>query len=304
MKSKRETDPWAEFWSRSRPAGEGGCLPHALQRIDDAETAAWQDFAAKLPRRGRVLDLATGDGVVLKKIARIRQDLNLLGVDSSPSLPQPPKGISLRAGVPLEKLPFPDRSFDGVTSQFGFEYSNTDQAAAEVGRVLRPRGRFQFVMHRSEGPILKHNLPRREALLWVLSSGFLERAKDIVRARKVAAVPTPTLFADASREADHLFPRQGAGRELLEAIIITLNRGRNSPTRTSLEVLRELEEKARNEVGRIDSLRRAACDRKRIEVISKGLVAHGLQVSEPGELCEVGEKVPFAWLLAGLLPTS
>ncbi|MDP8993778.1 MAG: class I SAM-dependent methyltransferase [Pseudomonadota bacterium] len=295
MSGDREV--WADFWAASGPAA--GCLPRALEEIDAAERALWQDFARRLPKGARVLDLGTGDGAVPAKMAEARRDLRLTGVDSSPRLPRAPRGVTLRAGVPIEALPFAAASFDAVTSQFGYEYADAAAAAREVARVLKPGGRLLFVVHRSDGSILAHNLPRREALVWALEGGWLAKARALAAARRGAPLPTPPAFRTAAEEAQRRFPRQSVAAEFLQAVAQTLEMGRTKPPHESLEVLDTLEAKARNEIGRIDSLARAACDEARLAELAAGLREAGIAIDPPGTLAERGSKRPFAWLLSG-----
>ncbi|MEJ6677706.1 class I SAM-dependent methyltransferase, partial [Parasphingorhabdus sp.] len=79
-----------------------------------------------------MLDLATGDGAVLKMIRRHRPDLRLVGIDASPTLPAAPKGIKLKPGISMKQLSFKSESFDAITSRFGFEYAGNKQSVDEI----------------------------------------------------------------------------------------------------------------------------------------------------------------------------
>lgn len=299
MSHPRDQAAWADFWARNN-GRESGCLPHASVEIDAAQKAVWRGFARALPKRAKVLDLGTGDGAVLKKMRDDRGDLQLTGVDSSPRLPAAPRGISLRAGLALERLPFPPATFDAVTSQFGYEYGETAQAAPECARVLKPGGTLLFILHRSDSPIVAHNLPRRDALRWVLATGgYFDKARALVTARAVIGLPTPPAFSQAPEEAGRRFPGQSVGTEFLSAVLQTLEMGRRRPAVESLEVLQELESKALNEIARINSLERAACDASRIEEIAGELRAAGFDIPAPGAIVEQSSRRPFAWLVSG-----
>ncbi|HEX9954434.1 MAG TPA: class I SAM-dependent methyltransferase [Allosphingosinicella sp.] len=291
--------PWADFWAGKAGERQTACIPDGLKDIDQAQRAAWQAFAAKLPAGARVLDLATGDGAVLKKIREVRSDLQLVGVDSAPSLPPSPPGISLRAGVSMESMPFKDGSFDAVVSQFGYEYGDTRAIAGEVGRLLRPGGGLALLIHRSDGPIVAHNLPRRDALRWALApGGYLSKARALAGARRLVALPTPAAFRSAADEAQRLYPGQSVGAEFLTAVWQTLEMGRSKPPNESLEVFDTLEKKALNEIERIETLERAACDPARIKAILAEVEDAGLDVQAPAELIEGGSGRSFAWWLS------
>lgn len=296
--SETDQKAWGEFW-QARSARKG-CLPEALLEIDAVQQQCWEEFARGLPRRARVLDLATGNGIVLSKLLRVRPDLKAVGVDSSPVLSTAPAGTKLMPGIAMEKLPFGPASFQAVTSQFGVEYGDTAAVAAEIGRVLRPGGRTRFIMHHSSGPILAHNLARREALHWAAhTSGYLDRALAFARARALGPLPTPPSFRAAVTEARQKFPAGSVAEEFVTAILQTLDLGRRWPLRDALEVLGKLRREANNEMARIDSLERAACDEDKIELVQRQLRANRLAGGgEPRLLFETSKRgSPFGWLL-------
>jgi len=298
--SARDRAAWAQFWAVQKGSGGGGCLPAGIAAIDAVQTEVWAGFARSLPRRAVVLDLATGDGAVLRKLAAARPDLKLTGVDSAPTLPPPPKGMVFKAACAMEELSVPDRSVDAVTSQFGFEYGRTAEVAAEVARVLRPGGAIRFIVHHAGGPILLHNRARREALAWALGGGArLEEARQLARARAMAPLPTPAAFREAVAAAERAFPGQSVAHEFTLAVLQCLELGRLSPPAQTLGALDELDDKARNEIARIESLERAVCDAERIARVTAELGASGIAVQPPETLFERGGDKPFAWLLAG-----
>jgi SAM-dependent methyltransferase len=298
--STRSEAAWSDFWTGGGAGPESGCLPKGLARIDAVQRQVWAEIAAPLRKGGRVLDLATGDGAVLGKIRSSRTDLKLTGVDSAARLPPGPKGAVLQAGIAMERLPFPDRSFDLVTSQFGYEYGDRAAIAREVARVLAPAGRLAFIVHHADGPILAHNLARRAGLGWaVVDSGLLAQAKALVRARALAPLPTPPRFRQAPAEARRLYPGQSVAEEFVTAVLQSLELGRAHPTLAQLEALDELEARGRNEMARIDALAGAACTQADIEAIEQVLQAAGLTLEPRRELRETGGSVPFAWLLTG-----
>lgn len=299
MSRSADKEAWGGFWS-GRDGGSSSCLPEALRQIDMVQRQWWQAFAGRLPKGARVLDVGTGNGVILGKMWTVRRDLKLIGVDSSPSLPPAPAGMILKAGVDMEALPFPDGSFHAAVSQFGFEYSDTARTAKELGRVLRTGGVLQLMVHHRSGPILAHNLPRREALRWASSpDGYLDKARRLVAARALCSLPTPDLFRQAPQEAQRLYPTQPVAAEFVSAILQTLELGRNAPPAEGQQVLQTLEDRANNEIARIDSLERAARDLSAIAHLSDELGAAGLEMAPAQEVFEQGQGRPFAWILTG-----
>ena len=94
----------------------------------------------------RVLDVATGSGNAA--IAAARHGATAVGVDYVPSLLETGRRRAEAEGLAVallegdaEALPFPDGSFDAVTSVFGAMFApDHARAAAELLRVCRPGG--------------------------------------------------------------------------------------------------------------------------------------------------------------------
>jgi len=98
----------------------------------------------------RVLDVGTGTGVVA--ITAARMGARVIGLDLTPALLEHARENALLARLEIEwtegdaeSLPYPDASFDVVTSQFGHMFApRPDVAVQEMRRVLKPGGRVAF----------------------------------------------------------------------------------------------------------------------------------------------------------------
>lgn len=285
---------WADFWTEGH-SGEVGCLAGAESELGSIQSALWRDFAVSLPRGARVLDLGTGNGVVLAQMAQARKDLRLTGVDSATSLPRPSGKLRLMAGVAMEDLPFADDSFEAVVSQFGYEYGDTAQSAREVARVIAPEGSFLFLGHRLDGPIVAHNRARAEALLWAIQgSGLFDRARALASARRTLPLPTPPSFRQAVADAAQRFSRGSVATEIAQAVLQSLA----LPPHDSLAAIREIERKAKAELLRLNALLAAARDEKGAVALAEELRAAGLQSDKPVSVVNRSGQ-PFAWKLAG-----
>lgn len=286
---------WADFWREDRGRG-GGCLAEAASELAATQTALWQGFSNSLPKKARVLDLGTGDGIVLRLLAAPRSDLRLTGVDSAPALPPATGRIRLQANVAMEELPFAPASFEAVVSQFGYEYADTARAAAEVRRVLIQGGRFHFLVHREDGPVVAHNRRRAEALDWALDSGLLGRARSLATARQGLALPTPPSFAESVREAATRFGQASVAVEIAQAVMQCLGPGLGP--RASLAALGEVERKAGSERLRLEALAEAARDEAGAAALAAELRSAGLEAADPETLSNRSGE-PYAWTLAG-----
>jgi ubiquinone/menaquinone biosynthesis C-methylase UbiE len=119
----------------------------AEQLVDSADLhAGW-----------RVLDVATGSGNAA--IAAARLGCEVVGVDYVPALLDRGRLRAAAEGLDVallegdaEALPFPDRSFDAVTSVFGSMFAPDHQrAASELLRVCRPGGTIALASWMPEG---------------------------------------------------------------------------------------------------------------------------------------------------------
>ncbi|NBC88461.1 MAG: methyltransferase domain-containing protein [Alphaproteobacteria bacterium] len=280
---------WGEFWKANAGGDSTGCLPERWAAIEAAQRAAWRGFAERLPQAARLLDLATGDGRVLRWLRAERGDLDLSGIDRAPELPPAPEGTTTRGGVAMEDLPFETDSFEAVTSQFGFEYGDTRAVAAEIARVLAPDGRVGLMVHRGDGPILEHNVQRRAAIRWAVE----EKA---VPATVIRAANDPGGGVDAASQVAAAIAMLGAkahGREtpaweipeaIRRAVVVGAQRG--ADTAAIGATIEAIAAQADNELGRIASLERA-CDRadSRHDLVA-AFAAHGLALEKTGAVAE------------------
>ena len=125
-----------------------------------------------------------------------------------------------------------------------------------MARVLCRPGFVGLMLHRRDGPILAHNLVRREAILWAIDE---ERLPAIARDCDPAEGLPDTITTAPTRGAT-LFGERSAAWEIAEAIRRTLTMGAGDDTRGRAATLDEITERARSELARIGSLE-AACDR-------------------------------------------
>lgn len=297
MSDDHKRQAWADFWLNEQAPGSSGCLAGATDELGAVQAAAWRNFALSLPRKAQVVDLASGDGIVLKHLRSARQDLRLTGVDSAPGLPKSPAGIRLIADVAIEALPFGDASVDAITSQFGYEYSRTAETAAEVARVLKTGSSFLLIVHDRSSPVVAHNMARSEALRWAgIESQLIDQARAVATTRQTLSLPTPAKFREAVTEAMQRFPGQSVGAEVAQAVLQSLGPG-ISP-KTSQGYLDQIDRKMRSELARLDALSMAARDEAGADELVRELEGAGLEMVGSRRM-KSQSGVPFAWEIRG-----
>ncbi|WP_271078083.1 class I SAM-dependent methyltransferase [Aurantiacibacter sp. MUD61] len=299
MTGSQDSEAWNTFWERQDRAGRSqdgiGCLPSGWQGIADTQKRVWQSFTRSLPKGAKVLDLATGGGVVLQQIMEQRRDLNLTGVDRATALPAAPKGITLRGGIDIADLPFADDHFAAITSQFGFEYGDIEASAREAARVLAPGGKIGLVTHRVSGPIVAHNRKRREQIVWAIDDNdLISIAKKSLGLRGAGITAVPQTLTDAPQKGIAAHGQGSAAWEIAEAVRQTLHLGKNDTPDQVMGVLDDIEAQARNELGRIASLERAAAVASDGDQFAKVLEDAGFTYNQEAMLTDGRSPDPFA----------
>ncbi len=296
MNTQDDTRAWGDFWKQNVSGSQtGGCLPTAYAPIEEVQKRAWAGFAKALPKGARVIDLATGDGRVMRWLLAVRRDVKAVGCDRAPELPAGPKGTKMRAGVSMEKLPFRDGQFHAVTSQFGFEYSELSAAAHEMARVLAPGGVVGLLTHRQDGPILAHNLARRDQIAWALKEhDVIGIAKKHLKLRALGVGGSPDTLEAICREGAQRFGPQSVAWEIPEAVRRSLMMGANDTSANVAHLLDTIAERAQNELGRIASLERACAQTADDKAFRSALSKAGLTEGSREALSAKTYYSPFA----------
>lgn len=176
-----------------------------VQPLDTGKLGAWrrQIFASL---SGAILELGIGTGLNLPAYS---SGAHVIGVDVELDLIRRACDRGAQAIVgDGERLPFPDATFDYVTSALVFcSIPDPAQALREVARVLRPGGRLIQLEHTRSNHALPDALLDLVTPLWVTVAGGCHPNRD-----------TPALLTGAGWQVLRHERRLGGLIRLLEAL--------------------------------------------------------------------------------------
>ena len=150
---------WTQYWHYDRIAS---CFDGAgASNYADCVADGWRAFFADLATGACILDLCTGNGAVALLAAAEGRAARILAVDQADIDPRSHvtrnaelyAAIEFSGATNVEALPFGDRGFDAVVSQYGIEYADLSRALPEAVRMLAPGGRLRFVVHAADGVV-------------------------------------------------------------------------------------------------------------------------------------------------------
>lgn len=244
-----------------------------------ADTAAlWRAVFVALPMNARILDLACGAGALAKNAAGFSDRFRVTGLDYADELPDIP-GVTMLSGAPLEALPFEAAVFDGVLSQYGFEYARVEDATEEAVRVLAPGGMLAFLTHADDSvPIqaARERLSRCRRLL--ASDGPVCAARSLGEAAAGGAALQPLAdkaFSTLKRAAEG--PQDETTRWALAFIGEILAKGMNFPPDYLIENSKTAHEVLTSYSDRLAAMSEAAMSREEIEGLAARFSTLGIE---------------------------
>lgn len=264
---------WADYWKADCAASCEPENPPTAREI----ALLWQGWLSAFPDGSRILDIATGNGIVLAHAAGAARALGrrfaLTGVDLADI--DPPRYVrnldptlrtaAFRGGVAAESLPFADSSFDVVVSQYGIEYADLKRALAEAARVLVPGGTLVWLAHAEGSEIVRQHRAQAEELDFLLAAGgpvaAMRGIVEMLRARRAAHEIEAALAARRAVAAEFARAHSPASivREVLDGFAALVARTSDSGASASradslATTLTEAERRLRAHRERIGSL--------------------------------------------------
>lgn len=219
---------WSRYWSHGVAHSCGGSYGN---RYEGSLARFWRDTAGALAPGARILDIATGNGAVPQllldgapgPIACDAIDLAQPDPQWLAGLPeQQRRQLRFHAQQAAEALPFPDASFDLVTSQYGLEYTDLARSLPEIRRVLRPGGKVRLLSHHAEARPVRLARAELAHLDWMMApEGLLALGQAMLapmaRAATDAGRAALAIDADANALRAHFNAVQGEATRLAAA---------------------------------------------------------------------------------------
>lgn len=143
---------WGDYWEG---AGLHGCTDEFPPDVQRAIADRWRAQFASLSDGASLLDIGCGRGALLDlagAAGALARGVKALGIDLAPADRLGSEGFEIRGGVDAAALPFADRSYDCVVSQFGIEYAGFARGLAEAARVCA--GELVVLAHAAEGVVV------------------------------------------------------------------------------------------------------------------------------------------------------
>lgn len=264
----------------------------------------WRDKFLELDNGARILDIAAGNGAIATIAAELgierdkdffvaATDLADIQIDlgSQGQTEAARKTIDFHGQTPCEKQPFDDDSFDLVTSQFGFEYSDIGKTLVEIRRVLAPGGRFVAISHHADSVLIEASKVEIEIYDYALKE--IDLVGTAVRYFKAVGELTgdPARDEKATRRARplaaDLMTRMNAFREKYEehdcamfiagAVSFTVRNAQQTSLQQKLDALGRAQSDFELARARLDDMVGASLDRDQIEAFNVEAKEAGFQ---------------------------
>lgn len=302
-----QADKWSDYWVNEGSSGEvfvsgdGDKHPYLA--------SYWQTQFSGLAPTSSIIDLASGAGSIFSHLPE-DHSYQLCGADLSMDALQ-----LLRRRLPatrvvtcsVAQLPFPNRHFDLVVSQFGIEYAGLD-AFTEAANLVAGKGRFVILCHHEDGYIDKKNKGYLAGAEKVVETGFIDKAIDMVEAifsgQKERFRTAQSTFIPAERQVSSMAKRHEGGvhshlytgfRQLFErrqhydAVDIT----------SWLEAMRLDVDK---NIVRLNQMCHAACSEDQIKQVCRQISRLGLSKVGYSPFTIPDTKLPVAWSITAQRP--
>ncbi len=162
-----ETTHWTHYWG----SGNLTSLPEDFRYNYDEEIADfWSSIFSSASEQSHILDICSGNGAIAILAAEYSLKNNIpftiSAVDAAEinidTIKKSYQGferfesfLSFKGGTQVETLEIPSESYDLITSQYGFEYCDLEEATKSVYRLLKTKGIFALITHTTNSDMLQ-----------------------------------------------------------------------------------------------------------------------------------------------------
>ncbi len=293
---------WSEYWGKDGADGE--VFVNAQGNRHPALADYWQAVFADVPAGSRIVDVASGAGSIYAHMpADHGFKLHAVYIASEALQVLVSRIPDVRTTVAAaEDMPFDDRSFELVVSQFGIEYAGID-AFAEAARLVADAGRLVVLAHVADGYIDSTNKAQLDEALLTRESEFIRQAKGLTR---TAFSNDAKALADKEQEFIPLIGtmRQAVGRcptgvhaHLLAGFRQLYENRHQYDAADILTWLKGMDGELDKAINRLSYIHAVALSEKDMAEITDGLQAAGFVEVESAPFLTPGNDRPVAWSL-------
>jgi len=309
-------------WSRYWAAGHEHSCPTSFTGFYGPQLQGfWARQCQGLSPQDLVLDLGCGNGGLLRFLhSRFQpgESPRLCGVDAA-SLRTGGFGaaasvITVYERTPFRALPLVPVSVSLAVSQFGIEYDNSDEAWAELLRVMRPGARVAFVLHKHDSHLDRVAADELVIGRSALDSGLFDRALAMLPYLKRAASEAgrSALSRDTAAEAARaafnsacaaveglqgLLRHGGYAGEILGSVTQVLSEVASGGGFGAGDRLEPLRQGVQDHLTRIAALRASALDAEGLQRVRARLLTAGFALAEAATVSESGNEM--GWTIEG-----
>ena len=286
----------------------------------------WKNCFDSAPDDGTIIDIGAGNGALLSLatdfMGKRNRNFQLIALDYSDItqskfyIENP--HITLQPNTAAEKTGFNCDFADLCVSQFGFEYSNTEESSREIFRILRPAGKFHALLHhhRSEVAIDAQSATAQITLcqrseLTETTARLLNRLDWLKRhnedlSKDKTAFQLRTDFNDTAGRLLQ-YTRQTPTTNHIDYFLNELgnlfgDKAKILSLQKKLGIIEQLKTDSTECFNRMKAMLDASSNHQKISKIAEQLTAAGFEVVQPEKIIKGGR--PFSWCIKSIKPPT
>jgi len=176
---------WSDYWQGNAYDSFGEIKTDQSIEVVNSK---WINFLSEFKTKQNILDIGTGGGTLIRLgLKHQKCKHSYVGIDYArlnfPEHISLNKDVTIIENENIESLTLETNSIDVALSQFAIEYSDWERSLAEIKRILRQNGRFQFICHHKKSEIIRRNSLILKVLERTLEdNGIVRTVSDLILA--------------------------------------------------------------------------------------------------------------------------